>query len=254
VVAVHHLRHLLRANRLDAAAKRIDYLVDQPSHAGLWPYAAIVWRLNGDARYGWLENRSGLVGMFDLADHLPPLDALADRLRALHRARAQHLDQSVRGGTQTDGILFANIDPLIESVREVVRSAVADYIAGLPPVDPSHPTLAPRRDKTPRFSGSWSVRLRAGGHHAHHVHPAGWISSALYIDLPGKRAGEPGEAGWLALGLPERELGIDLPATRLIEPKPGRLVLFPSTMWHGTIPFDAGERLTIAFDVAHPAA
>ncbi|MBK9588986.1 MAG: hypothetical protein IPO50_10640 [Sphingomonadales bacterium] len=38
-------------------------------------------------------------------------------------------------------------------------------------------------------------------------------------------------------------------AKRLIEPKPGRLVMFPSTMWHGTVPFDAGERLTVAFDV-----
>ena len=31
---------------------------------------------------------------------------------------------------------------------------------------------------------------------------------------------------------------------------PGRLVLFPSYMWHGTIPFhDAQPRTTIAFDV-----
>ena len=33
---------------------------------------------------------------------------------------------------------------------------------------------------------------------------------------------------------------------------PGRLALFPSTMWHGTVPFADGERLTIAFDVARP--
>jgi len=44
-----------------------------------------------------------------------------------------------------------------------------------------------------------------------------------------------------------------LPPIRTIEPKPGRLVLFPSTMWHGTRPFDAGERLTVAFDVKRPA-
>jgi len=29
-------------------------------------------------------------------------------------------------------------------------------------------------------------------------------------------------------------------------------VLFPSTMWHATLPFPAGERLSIAFDVAEP--
>ena len=37
---------------------------------------------------------------------------------------------------------------------------------------------------------------------------------------------------------------------RAIQPKPGRLVLFPSYMWHGTIPFHADAvRTTIAFDV-----
>ena len=34
--------------------------------------------------------------------------------------------------------------------------------------------------------------------------------------------------------------------------KPARLVLFPSWMWHGTVPFADGERLTVAFDVAQP--
>jgi Putative 2OG-Fe(II) oxygenase len=35
-----------------------------------------------------------------------------------------------------------------------------------------------------------------------------------------------------------------------VQPAPGRLVLFPSYMWHGTIPFhDAQPRTTIAFDV-----
>jgi predicted 2-oxoglutarate/Fe(II)-dependent dioxygenase YbiX len=54
------------------------------------------------------------------------------------------------------------------------------------------------------------------------------------------------------LGEPQAELGITLPPTRRIEPKPGQLVLFPSMMWHGTLPFDRGERITVAFDVAPP--
>jgi hypothetical protein len=37
-----------------------------------------------------------------------------------------------------------------------------------------------------------------------------------------------------------------------VEPRPGRLALFPSTMWHATMPFDDGERLVLAFDVRVP--
>jgi hypothetical protein len=72
----------------------------------------------------------------------------------------------------------------------------------------------------------------------------------LYVALP---AMDRGHEGWLKLGEPQAEMGLDLPPFRQIEPKPGRLVLFPSTMWHGTVPFEAGERLTVAFDVAKPA-
>jgi predicted 2-oxoglutarate/Fe(II)-dependent dioxygenase YbiX len=35
----------------------------------------------------------------------------------------------------------------------------------------------------------------------------------------------------------------------VIAPVAGQLVLFPSYVWHGTVPIVAGERLNIAFDV-----
>jgi hypothetical protein len=40
------------------------------------------------------------------------------------------------------------------------------------------------------------------------------------------------------------------PADHFIRPQPGMLVLFPSYLWHGTVPFETGgRRLTAAFDV-----
>jgi hypothetical protein len=95
------------------------------------------------------------------------------------------------------------------------------------------------------------VRLTGEGFHVNHVHPAGWISSAFYVALPEASMGGVTHSGWLSLG-EATELGLDLPPVRMVEPKPGRLVLFPSTMWHGTRSFAAGERLTVAFDVARP--
>ena len=159
------------------------------------------------------------------------------------------LDQSVRGGSQTDGALFMRQEPAIVALRAAVVEAVAAYIARLPAPDPNHPLLGQRRDRTPRFAGSWSVRLAGGGHHSSHVHPLGWISSALYIDVPDTLGGD---AGKLALGIPEWTLATGLGARQMVEPAVGRLVLFPSTMWHNTIPFESGTRLSVAFDVARP--
>jgi hypothetical protein len=45
-------------------------------------------------------------------------------------------------------------------------------------------------------------------------------------------------------------------AEHFVQPRPGRLVLFPSYMWHGTNPIVGDEiRLSVAFDaVPLPAA
>ena len=96
------------------------------------------------------------------------------------------------------------------------------------------------------------MRLTGAGFHVNHVHPAGWISSAFYVALPEAAMGGDGHAGWLSLGEPQPSSASICRRSGSIEPKPGRLVLFPSTMWHGTRPFAAGERLTVAFDVARP--
>jgi len=58
---------------------------------------------------------------------------------------------------------------------------------------------------------------------------------------------EKEQQGWIKFGEPSFDAGLS--PRRAIQPLPGRLVLFPSYMWHGTIPFhDASPRVTIAFD------
>ena len=252
---IRRIRHLLITGRPADAAVAIEPWLGSAEAFGFWPYAATIWRMTGDPRSEWLEGDERFVGVYDIADRLPPLDKLAETLRRLHTTKGQPLVQSVRGGTQTDGHLFQLIDPIIVALREAIRTTVAEHVAQLPAHDPAHPLLSSPREPI-EFSGAWSVRLEAGGFHSNHVHPMGWISSALYIVLPpdlGDGEGEDDRAGWLALGEPRTSsFPLDLPPTRLVEPKPGRLALFPSWMWHGTRSFGAGERLTVAFDVAVP--
>lgn len=250
-LAIRYVRHLLRAGRPDEASAFAEPWTAGADADAIWPYLAVAWRLTGDPRWQWLEGDPHFVGIYDLGHAIPSLDALAAVLRGLHLETHQPLEQSVRGGTQTDGPLFARLEPEVRTLRKAIVEAVRAHIAQLPPPDPAHPLLRHRRDRAIRFSGSWSVRLAGGGRHANHLHPAGWLSSAFYVALPAVEEADP-HAGWLTLGEPQAEMGLDLAPFRMIEPKPGRLALFPSTMWHGTRPFAAGERLTVAFDVAHP--
>ncbi len=249
---IRRVRHALRAGRPEEVAAIAEPASAGPSGNMIAPYLALAWRMLVDPRWQWLEGDERLVGVYDLGDELDSLAPFAERLRALHLTTHQPLEQSVRGGTQTDGELFSRIEPEIRALRRVVVGAVERHIAQLPPQDVRHPLLAYNRPGLVRFAGSWSVRLSGQGYHSNHIHPQGWLSSALYIALPEAAPGASPHAGWLELGGPQKQLGLELPPTRLVEPKPGRLVLFPSTMWHGTIPFAAGERLTVAFDVARP--
>ena len=54
----------------------------------------------------------------------------------------------------------------------------------------------------------------------------------------------------IRFGQPPFRTDPPLAAEHYERPKPGRLVLFPSYMWHGTVPFTTDEkRMTIAFDI-----
>lgn len=248
-------RHLIRRGDGKGAAALLEPRLGQPGAHALWPYLSLAWRISGDPRADWLESDPRLVGVYDIGYSAEELAALADHLRGLHQAKAAPLDQSVRGGTQTDGNLLLRIEPAIADLKARLLEIAARHVAHLPPPAMagrlSHPTLPATR--TPlRIAGSWSVRLENAGFHTDHVHPQGWFSSALYLALPETLGrGDADHAGWLSLG-EARDLAPQLAPLRLVEPRPGRLVLFPSTMWHGTRPFPEGERLTVAFDIARP--
>ena len=250
VVLLARVRHALKAGRAEEAVAIGAPTMNGPAAHFFLPYLGSAWRVLGDPRHAWLEGDPRLVGTYDLGIGDADLDALAEDLRALHNARHAPFEQSMRGGTQTEGMLLSRRSPTIRRLRGALEAAIRAHIDQLPPIDPTHPSLAPPREHF-RFSGSWSVRLAGGGRHVNHVHSEGWISSACYIVLPEAmtRPDHADEAGWLVLGQPPEELALDLPPTRVIRPAVGRVVLFPSTMWHGTRPAPSGERLSVAFDV-----
>jgi tetratricopeptide (TPR) repeat protein len=212
------------------------------------------WRLLEDPRAEWLYRHDEFIQVLDL-EPPPGFASMAqfcgelDRwLDSVHRDEREHIDQSLRGGTQTVGDLFRpGRHPLIEALRLRIEEAVNDYIARLPD-DGRHPFLARRRDF--RFAGSWSSRLKDRGFHANHIHPMGWISSAFYVALPEVVDDAEKKEGWIKFGEPGYHVGLKQPVCRFVQPKVGRLVLFPSYLWHGTVPFHAAQnRTTIAFDV-----
>lgn len=246
---------LLAAGRIEEADATAESIVKSlPHNQYALALQATTWRMRGDRRYAGLCDYQSMVHTqrLDTPAGFPGLDAflaaLATELESLHAFEAHPLQQSVRGGSQLH-IQEAEIArPLVGALFASIAAAVKRHLDQLGPgTDP----LRVRNTGKFGFSGAWSVRLRSGGHHADHVHPQGWISSACYIALPpGIGTGEGDRAGWLRLGKPPIPTLPALGAERYVKPEPGLLVLFPAYLWHGVEPFESsGHRLSVAFDV-----
>jgi tetratricopeptide (TPR) repeat protein len=210
------------------------------------------WRLMGDARDEHLNGYDEFVQLFDLEppDGYPDMASfnreLGQYLATLHPPVREYLRQSLRGGTQTRGNLFGAGHVLVDKLKTRFDEAVARYIDSLRP-DKRHPFLS-RKAAGFDISGSWSSRLRDSGFHINHLHPGGWISSCYYVDLPDVVRNDVERQGWIKFGEPSFDAGLAI--RHAVQPVVGRLVLFPSFMWHGTVPFhDSHARTTVAFDV-----
>ncbi|MBE1161453.1 putative 2OG-Fe(II) oxygenase [Dyella acidiphila] len=229
-------------------------LLGAPDDQYLIALQTTAWRLLGDARYDAYCDYPQLVrpqllqaphGWPDLASFLADL---RQSLENLHQ-RYEHplLFQSLRHGTETTGDLTREQDPVIQALFQAFDAPIRDYLAQ---IGHGSDPLRRRNRGSYRYNGGWSVRLRSAGYHANHVHPRGWISSAFYVDLPDGMADAESDDGCLAFGAPGMLTTPPLPAQHVVRPQPGRLVLFPSYVWHGTVPFHAAQtRLTVAFDV-----
>jgi tetratricopeptide (TPR) repeat protein len=134
-----------------------------------------------------------------------------------------------------------------------VEASVAEYTASLTSTLPSHPFVA---GAPPRVSlHSWAAVLDGQGQLEPHVHYASYVSAVYYPQIPQGMAHDAPDAGWFEFsGGPSRFPCRRVRPPRAVEPREGRLLLFPSYFYHRTRPFSAGQpRISIAFD-AVPAS
>ena len=107
--------------------------------------------------------------------------------------------------------------------------------------------------KAPSFQSSWFVKMQNQGHLTSHIHETGWLSGVVYLKIPDNQLDNDGNI----------QFGIDgdlYPNTDVTYPKKildlneGDIVLFPSSVFHQTIPFKSkSERICIAFDISPPS-
>ena len=235
------MRSLADAERLLAYGERA--LASNPAGANPTYFKALAL-----ARLGRDEAARELVSPWrhvEIVDsHAPPawLDRLGEEIGSHPGLRTDPTGKSLDGGKQT-GLLKPQDGPAIAAAMQFIRGQVEIYAAGLAADGSGFARGRPARGRLV----AWGVVCGSAGHQRSHRHPNGWLSGVCYVAAPADGHGVfqgpllVGDTGG-AFAAPWK--------TRIVEPRPGRLVLFPSFMPHSTVPSDVdGDRISIAFDV-----
>ena len=95
----------------------------------------------------------------------------------------------------------------------------------------------------------WLISMDNGGKLSAHIHDTGWVSGAIYINVPPKT--QPSDGNFVvSIGERQDEAEKRKNKEEIIDVFSGDLVLFPASLTHYTIPFQSDEkRIVLAFDV-----
>ena len=245
-----------------ALASCDDALAISPVHVGTLARKTVALAQLGEReRLNRLHDFDALILRFPCA----PPDGFPD-MAAFNQALADHVighptlapdppGHATRNGRHTGNLLLEPKGPVL-FLEGLIRDAVGAYRGRCAP-DIDHPVLGHAPERWSLYM--WAIVLEAAGHQIPHVHPGGWLSGVYYVQVPNfVAASENEKAGWIEFGRPPERYRVDAPTAQSIRPQEGQMLLFPSYMYHRTIPFDdTGTRISIAFDImplARPTA
>jgi tetratricopeptide (TPR) repeat protein len=162
-------------------------------------------------------------------------------------------EHATRAGLHTGDLAKVPVAPAIADLISAIKGCVHDYAES----DAGRGNrFFDGLDLATAGLNMWAVVMREGGYQEPHIHPTARISGVVYGKVPDSiqenvaRGGNT-RAGWIEFGRPHADFHQpeSLPVT-LIQPVLGRIVLFPSYLYHATVPLNGTEhRISLAFDI-----
>ena len=165
---------------------------------------------------------------------------------------AARMQGRLYAGMQSAGNLLKRPEPAFQKLAVLVKQKIAEYREHYANEDCELIKSFPREID---FSSSWYLKMKKGGNLGSHIHEEGWISGCVYLKLPKQKVHET-DAGF--------EYGTDGDSyprqhdnfpSHIVVQEVGDIVLFPSSLFHRTIPFSSDEdRVCVAFDLKPDAS
>ena len=173
---------------------------------------------------------------------------LSDLLRDINFAEiAERKQGRLHYGIQSAGNLFKRPEESFKKLSALIKLEIEAYRKRFAGQDCEVMKSFPSELE---FSSSWYVKMRQGGHLTSHIHETGWLSGTVYLTLPQDKVNSTdGSIEFSTHGDNYPQKHTNFP-TKTISPIVGDIVLFPSSLFHRTIPFSSNEeRICVAFDL-----
>jgi uncharacterized protein (TIGR02466 family) len=163
-----------------------------------------------------------------------------------HLAIAERKQGRLYYGIQSAGNLLQRSETSFQQLATLIRAKVREYQQHF---SNSNCQLIQQFPDTIEFSSSWYLRMKKGGHLTSHIHEEGWISGCVYLQLPDKNGAHEGSFEYGTDGDDYPRLHDNFPL-HIVDQQVGDLVLFPSSLFHRTLPFHSDQqRVCVAFDI-----
>jgi uncharacterized protein (TIGR02466 family) len=204
--------------------------------------------------FGTENNYNFCPNPMDFVFHteVPELKGDSELLQQLLKdIRDAHVEEKMQGrlvnGVQSSGNLFKRSEASFRELGECVKRVIQRYKDNF---SDENCTYVKQFPKEFEFASSWFVKMNQGGHLNSHIHEEGWVSGALYLSLPtDKKHEHEGSIEVSTHGDDYPKKHDNFPA-KAIAPTIGDIVMFPSCLFHRTIPFTSDEeRICVAFDL-----
>ena len=148
-------------------------------------------------------------------------------------------------GKQSSGNIFLNQRDDIQLLKKILENKVENYLKEF---STSNEGLIINWPQNFKIYG-WLVSISSGGKLSPHIHKEGWLSGSLYFKMPSKKTKNEGNIVFSLDGANYPTDGKKFDK-KSVDVNKGDLVLFPSSLFHHTIPFKSNEeRVTFAFDI-----
>ena len=198
--------------------------------------------------YPFCKNPIELIQFSHIKDHVPDsnkfINAILDEMKN-QNALWEPKNRTTKSGFQTSGNLFTKPSENIKLLENIIQKELCSFHSKYK-IHKS--TLIENWPKKHNLVG-WYVHMLQNGHQGSHIHPSGWVSGVFYLKTVETPAQNEGAIEFGMHGYDYPVKNEDYPR-RIYQPCNGDLILFPSSLFHKTIPVIKDvERCVIAFDL-----